>query len=456
MNQFTTSLWGDEGFSAILSMKSLPEIIKTIINDTSPPLWNINEWLVFNTLGTAEIYIRGLAFFYFLIAVFFVYKIGSFLWDKKTGLLSAVLVFLNPFFFIYAFEGRMYSILAAGVTASMYFFLKILNTKNLKPKTFDKVGYVVATLWAMYSHHFAIFAVFLQGLWFIYEFSFGERKKAKSLFKLFIFVAIGYLPWLYPLYNQTKMVGGGFWLGTPTLKELRNLIYEYLAEGIKTYPFQILGLKLHQIALYFVLTGFVVRNWFKDFKVNLFLSSWFLFPILATWLVSQLFQSIFFNRYLLYAIPAAMLILASVRRKILSSFLLTSIIVIFVIIDVHYFTHPTKRPFLQLADYVKETRQEGDFLINWNGASHHLWETKYYQIPAPIYISGGGELPFFVGTALMKKEDIINTLPDAPRIGVVTSGSIDEIDLPDYTEIERKSFRAESGDAEIHFVWYKK
>src|SRR3989344_1024100 len=132
MNQFTTSLWGDEGFSAILSMKSLPEIIKTIINDTSPPLWNINEWLVFNALGTAEIYIRGLAFFYFLIAVFFVYKIGSFLWDKKTGLLSAVLVFLNPFFFIYAFEGRMYSILAAGVTASMYFFLKILNTKNLK------------------------------------------------------------------------------------------------------------------------------------------------------------------------------------------------------------------------------------------------------------------------------------------------------------------------------------
>ena len=205
-----------------------------------------------------------------------------------------------------------------------------------------------------------------------------------------------------------------------------------------------------------MLTGFVVRNWFKDFKVNLFLSSWFLFPILATWLVSQLFQSIFFNRYLLYAIPAAMLILASVRRKILSSFLLTSIIVIFVIIDVHYFTHPTKRPFLQLADYVKETRQEGDFLINWNGASHHLWETKYYQIPAPIYISGGGELPFFVGTALMEEEDIINTLPDAPRIGVVTSGSIDEIDLPDYTEIERKSFRAESGDAEIHFVWYKK
>src|SRR3972149_11229967 len=167
ITRFNESIWGDEGFSAILSMKSLPEIIKTIINDTSPPLWNINEWLVFNTLGTAEIYIRGLAFLYFLIAVFFVYKIGSFLWDKKTGLLSAVLVFLNPFFFIYAFEGRMYSILAAGVTASMYFYLKIFFGEGGKGA---RIGYTIATLWALYSHHFAFFAVATQGFWWLYEF----------------------------------------------------------------------------------------------------------------------------------------------------------------------------------------------------------------------------------------------------------------------------------------------
>ena len=31
---FNQSIWGDEGFSAILSMKSLPEIIKIIATDT--------------------------------------------------------------------------------------------------------------------------------------------------------------------------------------------------------------------------------------------------------------------------------------------------------------------------------------------------------------------------------------------------------------------------------------
>ena len=445
LTRFNESIWGDEGFSAILSMKSLPEIIKTIITDTSPPLWNISEWIVFNTLGIDEIYIRGLAFTFFLIAVFFTYKIGTLLWNKKTGVLSAILTFLNPFFFIYAFEGRMYSILAAGVTASMYFFLKILRSKK-KVETFDKVGYVVATLWAMYSHHFAIFAVFLQGLWFLREFFFGKRKVAVTIFKLFIAVGIGYLPWIYPLYNQTRMVGGGFWLGTPTVRDLGFLIKEYLATGIQH--------KYAQSALYLVYAALLLRRWDKNIKNSLFLLSWFLGPIVLTWLVSQIFQSIFFNRYLLYAIPAAMLVLASQRRKTLSAIALATVLFLFVIIDFNYFTHPTKRPFRELAAYVKETRKAGDFLVNWNAGSHHLWETKYYDIPAPLYIPGGAELPFFVGTALMEEEDVISELPDTDRVGVVTSGSIDEINLAGYTLEVAKTFRAKNGDQEIHFVWY--
>src|SRR3989344_3884318 len=148
-NVSNQSIWGDEGFSAILSMKSLPEIIKIISRDTSPPLWNIFEHLVFQTLGTDEIYIRGLAFTFFLGAVFFTYKIGSFLFNKRTGFLAAILTFLNPFFFSYAFEGRMYSIMAFGVAGSMYYFIRIFYNEEVIRKR-DKLGYVFFTLWALY------------------------------------------------------------------------------------------------------------------------------------------------------------------------------------------------------------------------------------------------------------------------------------------------------------------
>ncbi|MHA2062306.1 MAG: glycosyltransferase family 39 protein [Candidatus Sifarchaeia archaeon] len=438
---FNQSIWGDEGFSAILSMKSLPEIIRIIINDTSPPLWNISEWVVFNTFGTSEIAIRGLATFYFLLAVLFVYKIGNFIWDKKTGLIAAILTFLNPFFFTYAFEGRMYSILAFGVTMSMYFFLKILYDSDKNSKL-NIVGYIIGTLWAMYSHHFAIFALFVQGFWFIYEFFFGKRKTAINIFKGFILVGIGYIPWLYPLYKQTTMVGGGFWLGTPTLEDLIKIMGEYLAVGIKH--------KFAFLSLYLALILLALRNWKEKIRNSLIFTMWFLGPIVMTWLVSQVFQSIFFNRYLLYSIPGAMLILASQRRKYVN-ILFVVLIGLFVIIDYHYFTHPIKLPFREMSQYVKSAKNENDFLVNWNSASHHIWETKYYGIPAPIYIPGEGELPFFVGTALMGEGDIIHELPDGiKRVGVITTGSIEEIELPGYTESEVKQMDR------LKFIWYEK
>jgi len=418
-NQFTASLWGDEAFSAILSMKPIPEIISIISRDTSPPLYNLSEHLWFQVFGTSEIAIRSLSFFYYLIAVFFVYKIASHLWDKKTGLLASFLTFFNPFFFIYAFEGRMYSILAATVTASMYFFI-----------TQKWFGYVLATAAALYSHHFSIFAVFVQGLWFLKEFFMGKRKVAISMLKSFTVVGILYSPWLLPLYNQTKMVGGGFWLGTPTLKDLGKLLLTYL-----------------NISLVVLIT----RAWKKNLDKSIFLVFWFIGPIFLTWLVSQKFSSIFFDRYLLYTIPAAMILAASQRRKY-SKYFMAITLISFFIAATFYFTHPTKRPFQELASYVKGTRQNGDFIINWySNGTHHIWETKYYEIPGPIYVSGGSELPFFVGTALMEKGDIISELPkNLSRVGVVTSGPVEEISLPGYTKEEEKEFGS------LKFLWLVK
>lgn len=439
MNQFTAPIWGDEGFSAILSMKPLPQIIKIIANDTSPPLWNIFEWAAFNLFGTDEIVIRALAFIFFLGAVFFTYKIAEHFWDKTTAFLAAVLTFLNPFFFIYAFEGRMYSILALGVTASFYFFIE----KNW-------VGYVIATLWALYSHHFAIFAVFLQGGFFVNELLFGAKKEAKSMLKAFIAIGIGYLPWVYPLYLQTSKVAGGFWLGTPDLKDLRNLIYDYLAEGIKTHPYEIFGRSLHTVTLWVVITALAARRWFDDVKASVYSLTWFLGPIIITWVVSQFFQSIFFNRYLLYTIPGAMLLLSSKRRRV-SNVLIAVVIASFAMIDFYYFAHPTKLPFDKLANYAKETRVEDSTIINWySNGTHHIWETKYYDIGGPIYVPSGDELPFFVGTALLGEDDLIREAPESQEVGVVTSGSVEEVTLPNYTKDTVKEFES------LKFIWLQK
>lgn len=418
LNVFNQSLWGDEAFSAILSLKNVRDIISTITRDTSPPLFNLAEHFWYKIFGTGEVAIRALVFVFLLIAVYFTYKIGTHLWDKKTGLIAAILTLTNTFLFAYGFEGRMYSLLLATVTASFYFFIK----KNW-------LGYVIATTLALYSHHFSIFAVFVQGLWFLKELFWGDKATAGSIFKSFIAIVILYSPWLIPLYHQTKMVGGGFWLGKPNLNDLGQITLKYLSVSL-------------------ILLAF--RNWGQKFGKSAILILWFTFPILMTWLISQKFQSIFFDRYLLYTIPAGMILAASQMRN-LGKIALVAVFAIYLSADFFYFTNPTKIPFKDLANYVKTTQKAGDYLINEDRGNHKLWESKYYGIPAPIYNPVGTELPFFVGTALMEKDDIVSAIPKGvKRLGIITYKKAADLKFTGFVTSEEKHFGS------LNFVWMNK
>lgn len=236
------------------------------------------------------------------------------------------------------------------------------------------------------------------------------------------------------------MVGSGFWLGKPTMTDMLGLIARYLGTGINN--------PLARPALVLVLAILVLRKWNSGIQKTTFLLLWFLGPIILTWVVSQKFQPIFFDRYILYTIPGAMLIVASERRNI-SNILLAVVLALFILIDFSYFIHPTKLPFRNLANYVLEKKRGDDYIVNWNGASHHLWESKYYGLNAPIYLTSKANLPFFVGTALMTPNDLVYSIPkNAFRVGVITSGPVDEVKIANYTEKEVHPF------GNLKLIWF--
>lgn len=408
-----------------MAVKPIPQIVAIVARDTSPPLYYLLDHLWMRVLGTSECSIRALTFLFFLGTVFFVYLIGKHYWDEKTGLLAAGLTFTNPFLFKYAFEGRMYALLALTVMASMYFFIK----KN-------RGGHILATTAALYTHHFAIFAIAVQAVWQLYLGWGKPLKKQWPNFKDFLIVGLFYLPWLYPLYYQTSLVGGGFWLGKPTLETVIEVMGGYLLGGggkevWKTFSW-ISALKLAAvILLYLVILG---RKWDKKDKKTWFLLGWFLVPIGLTFAVSQVFQSIFFDRYMLFVIPGAMLLLASNRKKSLEKFLILFIGVMF-LLNLNYFVRPTKRNFRDFANLVGEKIDNHDFLINYNAGAHHLFESKYYGLKAPLWVPEGS-LPFYVGTALMGEGDIIKEIPkEVVRLGVITSGSVEEVKVEGFARL---------------------
>lgn len=427
MNQFTASLWGDEAWAATLAIKPVFQIIKIVAHDTSPPLYYLLLHFWIKIFGTSEIAIRSLSFLFFLAAVWVVFLIGNYLWDKKTGILAALLTFVNPFLFAYAFEGRMYALLLLTSTLSVYFFLKK-----------RRWSFILATSAALYTHHFSIFVIFWEVFWRLKE-NWGKPfSQIIKSFSDFYIIGLFYLPWLYPLYYQTSLVASGFWLGKPTIKTLFQTIEKFLVGENKNRP--------RNLALGAYLIILAIRWWLKNVNISLFLLGWFCTPLVLTFIISQFFQPIFFDRYMLMTIPAVSLLLASQRKK--ASVMFLSIAVLCLLLNNYfYFTHPTKRPFRKLADYIKR-ETEGLTLINHNAAAHHLWESKYYGLKAPIYAPTS--LPFYTGTALMEKEDIITKLPPQNQIGVITSAPLDEVNLPGYHLIKFQQF------GELKFLWMAK
>ena len=427
MNQFTASLWGDEAWATTLAVKPILKILQIVARDTSPPLYYLflHAWL--KIFGSSEVAIRSLSFSFFLATALTVYFIGKYCWDKKTGFLASLLVLTNPFLFKYAFEGRMYALLFLTSTLSIYFFLKK-----------KRLGFILATTAALYTHHFSIFVVFWEATWVLKENWSKPIKEILKKFSDFFIIGLLYLPWLYPLYYQTALVGSGFWLGRPTLRTFLETIGKFLVGDNKSRP--------QTLALGALVITLLLRRWQKDKKASVFLLGWFFVPLVSTYLISQFFQSIFFDRYMLMVIPAATLLIASLKRKLSWLFIFTAIVSL-IAVNYHYFFHPTKRPFREFANFIKQ-EAGGLILINHNAAAHHLWESKYYGLEAPIYTPQ--PLPFYTGTALMAEGDTIEKLPEEEQIGVITSAPVEEVKIPGYHLIKSQTFDS------LSFLWLEK
>lgn len=407
MNQLTTSLWGDESFTAVAVQENFFRMLQIVAKDTAPPGYYILLFVWTRIFGHSEVAIRMLSVLLYLGTVLVAFLLVKKIWGRKAALLVGLLTLANPFLFPFAFEGRMYAILVFTVTLSFYFFM----TKNYW-------GYIGAAALALYSHHYAALAIIFQFFWRL-----GETKNlVKNWFKFlepYLLIGILYLPWLYPLYKQVTLVSSGFWLGKPKLIDIVGLLGKYYIGGTTVFWWQ----KFWVLVALLILA---LRRWQEKTKQSLVLVGWALVPIALAFLLSQGKTSIFYDRYLIYIIPALMILLATNTRKI-SFYLVIVFCLPLLWLNIYYFIHPTKRPFRALAQYVKNNVDRNLLLINYNGKAHHLWETKYYGLQAPLYIKG--EMPYYIGTAQMTKNDLIQLLPDKPMIGVISSDPPDKIEL---------------------------
>lgn len=372
MNLLTESIWRDEAYTALLIRNDPTTIVKLLTGDTTPPLYYLvlHYWSLL--LGDSEVALRGLSILLFLATAFIMYRLGEHLM-KGSGIWLAALTLTQPLLFRYAFEVRAYSLLAFLTALAVYFYLK----KSYRP--------LVAALVALFYTHLFAFWVFLVLLgWSLYK---------KESWRWAIVPAVSILPWL-PVYLNVSKLSGGY-LTRPDVVDLAK---------------KLAGLGVAAAA---VLVPYFKKLWTKDgFRL---LTILWVVPIFGTWLGSQV-RSLFLERYLILAVPpllASLVLILNLKR---GRALLTAVLVIQLAASAYIFTVPNKADFRRLATYLKENRQSGDAVLNSSGLT--FFESQYYGVPGKI-LSPNGNVPYYIGAALISNDDIVTSPPAAKRYWLI-------------------------------------
>ena len=157
-NYLTRGFWGDEAWTSLISQLPYTDMLKTTAADFHPPGYYTVVELVYKFLPPTEIATRSISIIFYLLTLFMVFKLASFVRGKLFGFLTALVVAANPIFFTYAFEARNYTMFAFAATGSVYFLIE-LSKKFTWQRT---AGFVLISALGIYTHYYMFFVLAAQ------------------------------------------------------------------------------------------------------------------------------------------------------------------------------------------------------------------------------------------------------------------------------------------------------
>lgn len=168
--------------------------------ETNPPLYNliVNAWHA--VFGPSAASIRMVSVLFGVAAVVVLYLLGRELYGHRAGLASALVMAVAGYQVRFSQEARMYTMLLFGAVLSYYCLVRLLDGAGRR----WEAGYVVATLFMLYTHYLAIFVVIAQALYVVPLLLTPGRVRDRSWSWIRAQLAVGllYLPWVPAIFSQ--------------------------------------------------------------------------------------------------------------------------------------------------------------------------------------------------------------------------------------------------------------
>ncbi|HET7052606.1 MAG TPA: glycosyltransferase family 39 protein [Solirubrobacterales bacterium] len=176
-------------------------------SESAPPLYYALAWLWTQLTGTGEFGLRSLSAAAGVAAVPVAYLLGAELRDRRTGVVAAALVAVNPMLLWYSQEARDYSLLVLLTALAALYFVRALHRQGGGRR--DLVLWGAFSALALATHYFAIFPVVFEAAWLL------RRRGRRAWAGLSIVVFAGLA--LTPLLVHQVSMGHAEWIGNRSL-----------------------------------------------------------------------------------------------------------------------------------------------------------------------------------------------------------------------------------------------
>lgn len=387
------SLWLDEVATLMISKTSFLTIWNFMLNgEFNPPLFYWIEHVVITFFGTSEMALRFIPAVAGVCTIPIIYYLGKEVMDEKVGLISAFLIVISPWHIVYSQEARAYTLALLFFSLALLYFIKLL--KNRSAPRADMILFAILASVAVWCHFYVL--VFIAVLFCILLIHY----RSVIFLSIFTFVIISF-PLLIPIFSLTRMRAGLYssqW-GTAGIGLLTNTINQLF--GFNTI--------IVIIMICMVILGVIVL--YKDKIILISLLCIILIPLTLSVIISPYINLV--PRYLCYLLPALWVVCAAfykifnkvknrINFNIFTIFLLVCCILFSALTYHDIYTIYRNPDWRGASDYLKNTAQNGDYIILIPSA------TTYGSTPLDYYYNNESQGTILLN--LMSVDELMGTI----------------------------------------------
>jgi uncharacterized membrane protein len=355
------SLWLDELHSVIPTdpLNPIPLLIEYCKHD-QPPLFFLFLTSVFRIFETTDFAARLACSLLGIISIPVAYLLGKEFYNKKVGILTALLTCVNFYHIFYSQEVRFYSLTFLLAALSYLFFLRGFK----RGKVIDYVGYIFFTASLLYTHYYGLLIFGVQSITFVLLVIIYKRDKKFIIGGILsgILVLVAFIPWIPVIIHDLGLTD--FWMKKPPVYFMAKFIYEYFGKDalVSTVFF---------LCLLYFLKPFLRKVWLQqEGPIYIILASWVILSYLVPYVKSMISTPILATRYTMVTLPACMVLFAMGLSKIPKLKWQYSVIIIVVLSSLtnlffirKYYTSPNKTQFREVSQLVQSRNSQSGYPV---------------------------------------------------------------------------------------------